>query len=170
MLRVGKKGGISEIAVFTEPVFMDPPPPFIPAPPDGWPDPFPAQSVPTAAAKGPDGAWYVSELTGFPFQAGTATIWRVAADGSTSAYATGLTNLTDLAWDGNALYAVQIADEGLFANMSGSLVRVDPAGDHETVLDGLEAPYGVAIRDSHAYVTTGSVLPGGGEVVRVALD
>ncbi len=166
---VGKKGGVSEIAVFSEPVFMDPPPPFIPAPPGGWPDPFPAQSVPTAAAQGPDSAWYVSELTGFPFQAGTATIWRLGSDGSRSAYATGLTNLTDLAWDGGTLYAVQIADAGLLNGPIGSLVRVDPAGAHETVAGGLFAPYGVAIRGGHAYVTTGSVLPGGGEVIKVAL-
>lgn len=167
---IGKKGGVSEIAVFSDPVFMDPPP--FPADPEDptveWPDPFPAQSVPTAAAKGPDGAWYVSELTGFPFQAETATIWRVAG-GSVTAYATGLTNLTDLAWDGDTLYAVQIADAGLLSGSFGSLVRVDPAGAHEPVVDGLFAPYGVAIRAGHAYVTTGSVLPGGGEVIKVAL-
>jgi hypothetical protein len=37
------------------------------------------------------------------------------------------------------------------------------------VVGGLFAPYGVAIRAGHAYVTTGSVLPGGGEVLKVAL-
>jgi hypothetical protein len=170
VLGVGKKGGVSEFAVFAEPVLVDPPP--FPAPPElpgGWPDPFPAQSVPTDVAKGPDGAWYVSELTGFPFQAGAATIWRVAADGSRTAYATGLTNVTSLAWNGDTLYAVQISDGGLLGGPIGSLQRVDPAGAHETVVGGLFAPYGVAIRAGHAYVTTGSVLPGGGEVLKVAL-
>ena len=168
---VGKKGGISEFAVFSDPVFTDPPP--FPPPPDApfdeWPDPFPAQAVPTDVAKGPDGAWYVSQLTGFPFQQGVATIWRVAADGTRTAYATGLTNVTSLAWDGDTLYAVQISDQGLLSGPIGSLQRVDPDGAHETVAGGLFAPYGLAIRAGHAYVTTGSVLPGDGEVVRIAL-
>jgi hypothetical protein len=38
----------------------------------------PAEAVPTAVAVGPDGAYYVSELTGFPFSKGAARIWRVA--------------------------------------------------------------------------------------------
>jgi hypothetical protein len=66
---------------------------------------------------------------------------------------------------------VQIADAGLLNGPIGSLVKVDPKkGEHETVAGGLFAPYGVAIRKDHAYVTTGSVLPGGGEVVKIDLD
>ena len=38
----------------------------------------PAEAVPTAVAVGPDGAYYVSELTGFPFTKGAARIWRIA--------------------------------------------------------------------------------------------
>lgn len=169
VLGVGKKGGVSEIAVFTDPVIMDPPP-FPPVPEDPsiqWPDPFPAQPVPTAAAKGPDGAWYVSQLTGFPFQASTSTIWRVDG-GSVEAYATGLTTVTDLAWDGDTLYAVQISDAGLLNGPMGSLQRVDSAGAHESVAGPLFAPYGIAIRDGYAYVTTGSVAPGG-TVIKVDL-
>ncbi len=37
----------------------------------------PTDAVPTAVAKGPDGAYYVSELTGVPFAAGAAVIYRV---------------------------------------------------------------------------------------------
>lgn len=156
-LTVSKKGAISAFAVFTDPVLMNPPFP-------GAPDPFPAQPVPTAAAQGPDGAWYFSQLTGFPFQPGTSTIWRLAADGDLEPYATGLTNVTDLAWDGNTLYAVQIADAGLLTGPIGSLVEVTAGADsHEPVAGatGLFAPYGVAIKDGHAYVTVGSVAPGG---------
>ena len=47
-----------------------------PGPPPGTPTP--AESVPTAVAIGPDGAWYVSELKGFPFVKGTSRIWRIA--------------------------------------------------------------------------------------------
>ena len=39
---------------------------------------FPVQSVPTCVAVGPDGALYVGELTGWPYQVGKARIWRIA--------------------------------------------------------------------------------------------
>ena len=60
--------------------------------------------------KGPDGAWYVSELTGFPFIQGAARIWRVVPGHKPKVYAKGLTNVTSLAFDGKKLYAVQLAD------------------------------------------------------------
>jgi hypothetical protein len=41
------------------------------------PGTVPQQSVPTSVALGPDGAWYVGELSGFPFTPGTARIWRI---------------------------------------------------------------------------------------------
>ena len=97
---------------------------------------MPMDAVPTAVAIGPDGAMYVSQLTGFPFPAGGSTIWRIAGDSAPTAFATGLTNVTDLAFaaDGS-LYAVQLATIGLLSgNLSGSLVRVTPgASSHATV-------------------------------------
>lgn len=140
---------------------------------------FPEQSaggttvdaVPTSVAEGKHGAWFVSQLTGFPFVPGAANIWRVEEDEEPEVYAEGLTNVTDLAFDGRDLYAVQIADAGLLNGPIGSLVKVDPKhGEHETVAGGLFAPYGVAIRKDHAYVTTCSVCPGAGEVVKIDLD
>lgn len=159
------RGGAETSSVL--PPTMAPAPPFLGLPPGTE---IPAQSVPTATAQGPDGAWYVSELTGFPFPVGGSRLWRIGGDGIPEVWATGLTNVTDLEWDGEDLYAVQIADGGLLDGPVGSLVRVDPGGAHETVGGPWFAPYGVAIRDGHAYVTTGSVIPGGGEVVRVPLD
>ncbi|MGM1028552.1 MAG: ScyD/ScyE family protein [Actinomycetota bacterium] len=129
------------------------------------------QAVPTDVVIGPDGAYYVSELTGFPFPEGGATIWRVTRDGEVSAYATGLTMVTSLAWRGDTLYAVQLDDEGLGSpERIGSLREVTPGGsEHEAVVDGLSAPYGVAIHGHAAYVTVDSVSAGGGSVIRVDL-
>ena len=62
---------------------------------------------------GPDGAYYVSELTGFPFVPGFSRIHRVVPGQPSTIYASGLTNVTDLAWHDGDLYAVQIADAGL---------------------------------------------------------
>ena len=88
-------------------------------------------------------------------------------------YASGLTNVTDLAFDGRTLYAVQLANEGLLNGPVGSLVKVKAGGaapsDHRKIADGLFAPYGIAIKGGHAYVTTGSVAKDAGEVLRIRL-
>jgi hypothetical protein len=130
---------------------------------------FPIQPVPTSVAVGPDGAFYVSELTGFPFLPDIARIHRVVPGMPSTVYATGLTNVTDLAWNNGKLYAVQIADGGLQAGPVGSLVKVNRSGSHHTVAGGLFAPYGVAFHHGKAYVTTCSVCPDGGQVIRVPL-
>lgn len=147
--------------------------------PDGAPapNPFPfpppfiePQAVPTDVAVGPDGAMYVSQLTGFPFPTGGSTIWRVTADGEVSAYATGLTMVTSLAWKGDTLYAVQLDDGDFFDGHIGSLREITAGGSsHEAVVANLPSPYGLAIRGNDAFVTTGSVTVGSGEVVRIDL-
>jgi hypothetical protein len=135
---------------------------------------FPADAVPTEVVKGPDGAFYISQLTGFPFEKGLSSIWRVVPGGQPEKWATGLTNVTDIAFGpGGTLYAVQIADEGLASGGDpiGSLVKVTPHGStHTTVAGGLFAPYGVAFMNGSAYVSTCTVCgEGGGEVLRVKL-
>jgi hypothetical protein len=131
-----------------------------------------ADAVPTSVVRGPDSAYYVTQLTGFPFQPGAANIWRVVPGQAPSVYASGLTNLTDLAFaDDGSLYAVQIAANGLLSGPIGSLVKVNPGStQHETIAGGLFAPYGVALRDGSAYVSTCTVCAGGGQVVKIAID
>jgi sugar lactone lactonase YvrE len=136
------------------------------------PTPIGADAVPTSVVKGPDGAFYVSQLTGFPFQMGAANIWRVVPGQAPTVYASGLTNLTDLAFarDGS-LYAVEISTEGLLTGPIGSLKRITPgSSSHETIAGGLFAPYGVALARKAAYVSTCAVCTGGGEVIRIPLD
>jgi hypothetical protein len=167
VVRASHKGTFTTIAVL--------PPGSALAPPDlGLPPgtQIPTDSVPTSVVQGPDGAYYISQLTGFPFEKGDANIWRVVPGEEPTVYASGLTNLTDLAFaaDGT-LYAVEIAPEGLLAGPIGSLVKVTPgASEHQTVAEGLSSPYGVAVGSGVAYVTTCSVCVGSGEVIRVPLD
>ena len=130
----------------------------------------PIDSVPTSVTRGPDGAFYVSELTGFPFTPGSARIWRVVPGDRPMVYATGLTTVSDLAWHRGHLYAVQIADGGLLSGSSGSLVRVRQGAAPETVVDDLVFPYGVAFRGGRAYITQGAVFPGGGSVVTARVN
>lgn len=162
---VSWRGRVSTIATFPE--RLVPPPPFLP------PGDIPMQSVPTSVVRGPDGAWYVSELTGFPFVPGASRIYRVVPGLAPTVYATGLTNVTDLAWSGHSLYAVQLAgDGGLLAAEGlpmGTLERVGRDGSLTTVAEDLPAPYGVAIRGGRAYVSTCSVCAGQGQVVSIPL-
>ncbi|MFA4840157.1 MAG: ScyD/ScyE family protein [Agrococcus sp.] len=162
LLRVGRQG-LSTVAVFPN---GDP----VPGPDPTAPEISP-QAVPTDVTIGPDGAYYVSQLTGFPFPTGGSTIWRVTRDGEMTAYATGLTMVTSLAWRGDTLYAVQLDDEDYIGSEpSGSLREVTPGGsEHEVVVDDLSAPYGVAIRGHSAYVTVNSTSTGDGSVIRVDL-
>ena len=128
------------------------------------------QAVPTDVVVGPDGAYYVSQLAGFPFPTGGSTIWRVTADGEVSAYATGLTMVTSLAWRDDTLYAVQLDDGNFFDGHVGSLREITPGGsEHAAVVDGLSAPYGVAIHGHSAYLSIDSISTGGGSVVMVDL-
>jgi sugar lactone lactonase YvrE len=163
VLDVDRDGHITTIAAFPDTMVQ------VPGAPEGTL--MPMQFVPPSAGVGPRHEYYVSQLTGFPFPKGGATIWRLEPGHAPTAYATGLTNVTDLAFahDGS-LYAVEISAEGLLTGPIGALVRIPPGGGTaETVVGGLFAPYGIALRGDDAYVTTGSVLPGGGQVIKIAL-
>lgn len=153
---------------------------FVPAPADPTaspaPDPnaspamMPMQAVPTSAVVGPDGAIYVSQLTGFPFPVGGAGIWRVVPGEDPTVYGTGLTNVMDLAFapDGT-LYAVELAHNGMLSgDMTGALVSIPAGGGAATVVatEGLMMPGGVAVdANGTVYVANGSQIPGGGSIV-----
>ena len=144
-------------------------PPFLGLPPGTQ---IPTDAVPTSVVQGPDGAYYISQLTGFPFEKGDANIWRVVPGQPATVWASGLTNLTDLAFapDGS-LYAVEISSNGLLTGPIGALVKITPGGSsHQTVVGGLFAPYGVAFGNGAAYVSTCTVCFGGGEVLKIGLD
>ncbi|NUT98393.1 MAG: ScyD/ScyE family protein [Saccharothrix sp.] len=130
------------------------------------------QTVPTSVVRGPDGAYYVGELTGFPFPPGQARVHRVTPSGETEVFAEGFTNIIDLAFDDQGrLHVLEIAHNGLTSgDPTGALIRVDPGGYHHVVaLDGLVMPGGLVIDEGAAYVTNCGVCPGGGSVVRIRL-
>jgi hypothetical protein len=180
LLHITKSGEISTVARF--PVETVPFPPGLPGPPDFPPEgaPIPAESVPTAVAVGPDGAWYVSELKGFPFAPGSASIWRIEA-GTTEAtcpsaactkFATGFTNVIDLAFgrDGT-MYVLEISKNGLLSDSPvGALWAVSGGSKTELAPGELLFPGGVAVgRNGSLYVTTGAVFgEGAGAVVKVS--
>ncbi|MEH2402878.1 ScyD/ScyE family protein [Nostoc sp.] len=141
-------------------------------PTDTSSSPFEIQAVPTNVAKGPDGAYYISQLTGFPFPEGKAKIYRVGSDGQPTVYSDGFTQLTDLTFDpeGN-LYALQYANQSLWkGNVDGSVIKIATDGTRTTILsgNGLESPTGLTIgADGDIYVTNRGDSPGLGQVLKI---
>ena len=136
------------------------------------PSQFATQAVPSSVAKGPDGAYYVSQFTGFPFPEGGAKIYRVGADGKPTVFADGFTQLTDLQFDsaGN-LYALQYANQSAWkGDFDGSVIKIAPDGTRTTLLsgDGLESPSALTIgADGAVYVTNRGDRPGEGQVLKI---
>jgi len=160
LLRVSDRGRIRTIAVFPNRDV------------DFEGEPFSMDSVPTGVVRGPDGALYVGELTGFPFPVGEARVYRVVPGQDPEVWATGFTNVIDIAFDaaGN-LYVVEIAHNSLASDApTGAVLRVSPDGSTTTVVldQGLSFPTSVAIAENgNLLVTNCGVCPGDGEVLEI---
>ncbi|MEP7147523.1 MAG: ScyD/ScyE family protein [Acidobacteriota bacterium] len=169
--QVSARGRISTLATFPDRMVLAPP--FLELPPGTL---IPMDAVPTSVAQGPDGAFYVGQLTGFPFPVGDANVYRVPEDGGAAAiHAGGFTAVIDVAFghDGS-MYVVEIAKNGLLAafidgDWTGALIRIAPDGTRTEIAPGtLTAPGGVAVgSDGALYVTNNSIFSGTGEVVRI---
>ena len=143
------------------------------APPPGQiPDQISIQSVPTGVEVGPDGAFYVSEYTGFPFPEGKARILRVDREGNTTVYADGFTQLSDLAFDkkGN-LYVLQFGNEPQWKGFTdGSLIQIAPDGTRTTLVsgEGVESATALTVGpDDAIYVSTKGDRASQGQVLRI---
>jgi len=146
---------------------------------------FPAEAVPTSVAVGPDGYWYVGELKGFPFAAGTSRIWRIApwardvtcdptaTSGPCTLFMDGFTSVVGIAWHGKTLYVVEIVKSGVanfFGGIDsvGALWKIRNGTKTELAPGRLTLPGGVAVgRTGTIYVTNQSVSVGGGEVLKI---
>jgi hypothetical protein len=146
-------------------------PPFLGLPPGAM---IPMQAVPTSVAVRPkDPNVYVGQLTGFPFPPGAASVFGIKPDGSTFVYATGFTNITDIAWGRKGwLYVVEIASNGLASgDTTGAVIKVSPDPSHtKTVVasTGLSHPTAIAIaKDGTVYVTNNGSSAGTGTVLNL---
>lgn len=159
LLSVDPSGKVETVAVF-------------PSRPNPTPvGPPSIEAVPTAVARGADGALYVGQLTGFPFVQGLANIYRLLPGQAPVIHCGGFKAIMDLAFgqDGS-LYVVENATGGLFfAPGTGQLSRVAPDCSRSTLLAGLDRPTAVAVgADGAVYVTNHGVTAGAGEVLKVA--
>lgn len=115
-----------------------------------FPNPLPfgppmVDPVPTKALSKPDGTFFVSQLTGFPFVPGGANVYNLDTQGNLSVHAEGFTCLTDMAYDpadGN-LCVMQF---GVFGEVDGMLgfqlgsaavIKLMPDGSRDTLAQGI---------------------------------
>jgi len=152
LLRVDANGDVSLVAVL----------PPVPQANDQEP-------VPTSVVQGPDGAYYVGEMTGAPFPDGAASIYRVVPGQEPWLYLSGFKAIIDFAFDSDGnLYVLQHATGATMLLGPGELIRVAPDGTRTIVLGGLQRPTSVAVGpDGALYVTNHGLSVGGGEVLRI---
>ncbi len=120
------------------------------------------QSVPSCVAVGPDGALYVGELTGRPYQPGRARIWRIVPGRKPLLYASGFTNISDCAFDGRDLLVLEVADRGLYdPSSTGALIQLAPNGARSVLAKaGLVYPTGLAVAHGAIYIANYGFSPG----------
>ncbi|PSK96954.1 hypothetical protein CLV30_12438 [Haloactinopolyspora alba] len=173
VLRFAQHGAADDVGLVTTlPFRFEDAPSFLGLPPGTQ---IPMQPVPTGLTRH-RGDYYVGQLTGFPFPVGGANVYRVNEGSEPSVYASGFTNIIDVAFDRQGrLLVLEMFTGGLLGaeeDPSGALWRVDRDGEKTLVADGsdgLLAPGGVAVaRDGSYYVTNKTVFgDGAGEVLRI---
>jgi hypothetical protein len=195
VLIANRRGGLNWIATLPDEVVPTDDIKALAGCPDGpaeicdLPDEMPAQGVATSAAVGPDGAYYITELKGFPAPLGMSRIWRVepdarhvhcdadATDSPCTLVADGFTSIVDLTFgpDGTA-YVTEIDEAGFMAvelfndGMLGGTVN---ACDPDTWIcteaaTGLTIPMAVAVNDDGPSVVINALIQGETAVVPVA--
>lgn len=180
LLRIWPNGSIETVAVFPRlvpqpfvlPSCLPVAPPFLPPPGT----PIPAQAVTTSVAVGPDGAYYVGLLTGFPFTRNVADVFRVDPVTHAVTNFTGgidLSYITGLAFgpDGS-LYVAEftqalLLDAEVCGDATpGAVWRI--SGGVKTKVANVPLPTDVAVAaDGSVYVTAFSILPNDGAVWRI---
>jgi hypothetical protein len=183
LLFVSRSGAISVLAVF--PPIPETFPPGSLGPSQTVAIKGTAQAVPDSVAVGPDGALYVGELGGAPFEAGTSDVYRVVPGHAPTVYASGFTAIGDIGFDwAGRLLVLEIDQLGLNDAFKeglpspGAIIGVHRDGSQQLLAStGLEFPTGLAVGPwGSLYVSNHGVLPatGGpeglsGEVDRVGV-
>jgi hypothetical protein len=135
-----------------------------------------SQAVPSSVTVGPDGALYVGTLGGLPGLPGTESVYRVAAGKPPVKVLTGLTRISDLAFDGDRLLILEGDVKGTLsppttpgALLSAKLVDGRLTAATTLPVPGLVQPNGMAVAPGGAlYVSNDTNTPGHGEILRVA--
>ena len=139
---------------------------------------MPAQAVSTSIAIGPDGAYYVGELKGFPAPTGESRIWRIepgtrhadcAVSPACAVVADGFTSIVDLTFgpDGT-LYVVELDEASWLAveigfGMAGGTVNACDTSTWTCTEAATELPMPIAAavnRTGTVHVAINALVPG----------
>jgi hypothetical protein len=187
LLTVDKHGKVKLVAVLPEELVSTANAKAIAGCPAGPPDicslpsMIPAEPVPTSVAVGPDGAYYVGELKGFPSPLGESRVWRIAPNARNAKCGQsplctvaldGFTSIIDLTFgpDGR-LYVAQLDDASDFAlgspaSEGGSVHACDLTTEAcQTVIDGVPILTSITFRDSVLWGSILALVPGAADVV-----
>ena len=129
-------------------------------------------SAPSTVVQGPDGAFYIGELTNFPYYAGAAMVWRVVPGQQPTVFASGFSKIIDIAFDPHG--RLLVLDTG-GRNSPAELIRVNNDGT-QTVLvtqdQGLAAPCGIAVVNDHTFYVTnaGGGVGGDGQLLKITVS
>ena len=147
------------------------------APQCGLPPMFPAQGVATSVAIGPDGAYYVGELKGFPAPTGESRVWKIrpgarhahcGASPDCEIFADGFTSIIDLTIgpDGT-LYVVEFDEASWLAaelgqGIGGSVNACNTStGTCTEIATGLPLVTAAAVgKDGRVSVVINALIPG----------
>lgn len=142
---------------------------------------IPAESVPTSVAIGPDGAYYVGELKGFPALAGMSKIWRIepgsrhvrcGVDPGCTVVADGFTAVVDLVTGGGAIRVVELDEAGWLpielGTFTGGTVNACSLGSWSCSEEATGLPMPIAAtlgKDGTVYVAIWSLVKGEARVI-----
>lgn len=189
LLKADKHGKVKLVAVFPEELVSTENVKDIvncPAgPPDicGLPDMIPAQPTSTSVAIGPDGAYYVGELKGFPAPLGESRVWRIAPNARNAKCPVGRSPLCSVVLDGftsiidmtfgpdGRLYVAQIDDASWFAlGAAGGSVHACTlaTGACEEIVSGIPMLTSITFRGDELWGVVFALVPGLTDVVPLA--
>ena len=164
LLRVAANGNVSLVATFRPEAIVPPP-----APPAAQT----AEAVPTEVAMGPDGALYVSLLTGAPFANGIAKVYRVVPGETPTAFQSNFRTIIDIEFgpDGS-LYVLEHSATAPGFGAPGKITRITPDNVRHVINTGttLMRPTAIAVDDTGAiYVSNkgAGFAAGAGEVLKI---
>jgi hypothetical protein len=186
LLKVDKHGKVKLVAVFPEELVSTANVKDIvgcsPGPPDicGLPETIPAQPTPTSVAIGPDGAYYVGELKGFPAPLGESRVWRIAPNARNAECPVGRSPLCSVVLDGftsiidmtfgpdGRLYVAQLDDASWFAlGAEGGSVHACTlaTGVCEEIVSGIPMLTSITFRGDDLWGVVFALVPGFTDVV-----
>lgn len=155
LLHIAANGKVSLVATFSA----------VPAP-----APFnTAEPVPTEVEMGPDGSLYVSLLTGAPFTAGAAGIYKIVPGQAPQIFQGGFKTIIDFTFgpDGS-MYVLEHATSPTFFGGPGRLTKVATNGTRTVITTALNRPSSVIVdEDGVIFVSNNGTSVGTGEVLRI---